>query len=43
MKKSFDQTFRLTTSLVLSVVTPKSCIVQSALSPVRSVECGLLA
>ena len=43
MKKSFDQTFMLTTSLVTSVKTPKACNPQSALATVRSVECGLFA
>ena len=43
MKKSYDQTFMLTTSLVAAVKTPKACIPQSGLTPVRSVECGLFA
>ena len=43
MTKSYDQTFMLTTSLVTSVVSPKARIPQSALIPVRSVECGLFA
>jgi hypothetical protein len=43
MTKSSDQTFMLTTSLVASAKTPKACNPQSALIPVRSVECGLLA
>ncbi len=43
MKKSYDQTFRLTTSLVTSVVSPTACTAQSGLTPVRSVECGLFA
>ncbi len=43
MKKSTDQTFMLTTSLVTPVVSPKACIPQSALATVRSVECGLFA
>ena len=43
MKKSYDQTFMLTTSLVTSVVSLKACNPQSALTPVRSVECGLFA
>jgi len=45
MKKSSHQTFMLTTSLSLdsSVQTTKACNPQSALIPVRSVECGLFA
>ena len=43
MKKSSDQTFMLTTSLVASAKTLKACNPQSALTPVRSVECGLFA
>ena len=43
MTKSYDQTFMLTTSLVISVKTPKDCNPQSALEAVRSVECGLFA
>jgi hypothetical protein len=43
MTNCFDQTFMLTTSLVTSVVSPKACTVQSGLTPVRSVECGLFA
>jgi hypothetical protein len=43
MTKSSDQTFMLTTSLVTLVVSPKACNPQSALTPVRSVECGLFA
>ena len=43
MKKSSHQTFMLTTSLVSSVQTTKACNPQSALIPVRSVECGLFA
>ncbi len=45
MTKSYDQTFMLTTSLVSQklVKTPKACIAQSGLTPVRSVECGLFA
>jgi hypothetical protein len=43
MTKSYDQTFMLTTSLVASAKTLKACNPQSALIPVRSVECGLLA
>jgi len=42
MKKSCDKTFRLTTSLV-STKTTLARIPQSALTPVRSVECGLFA
>jgi hypothetical protein len=51
MKKSSDQTFMLTTSKkrsahlnVLSLKKiAKAHILQSALTPVRSVECGLFA
>ena len=52
MKNSCDKTFRLTTSLAIArpvaekhqnLVLTTSCPVQSALTPVRSVECGLLA
>jgi|Laugrespbdmm15sd_2_1035082.scaffolds.fasta_scaffold305235_1 hypothetical protein len=51
MKKSNDQTFRLTTSKELSnfykapARSQKTTarIPQSALTPVRSVECGLFA
>jgi len=43
MKKSCDKTFTLTTSLVVTEFTPNSCNPQSALTPVRSVECGLFA
>ena len=42
MTKSSDQTFMLTTSLVAKCF-PQACTVQSALTPVRSVECGLFA
>jgi hypothetical protein len=41
MTKSYTQTFRLTTSLVSKKTTAR--IPQSALIPVRSVECGLFA
>ncbi len=37
MTKSYDQTFMLTTS------KKQAPTVQSALTPVRSVECGLFA
>lgn len=43
MTKSYDQTFMLTTSLVISETSPKARIPQSALATVRSVECGLFA
>jgi hypothetical protein len=43
MTKSYDQTFMLTTSLVTSVETITARIPQSALTPVRSDECGLFA
>jgi hypothetical protein len=43
MTKSYTQTFRLTTSLVDTVKTPKACIPQSTLATVCSVECGLFA
>ena len=45
MKKSSDQTFMLTTSLVAPASRQKTtaCHPQSALTPVRSVECGLCA
>jgi hypothetical protein len=43
MKKSTDQTFRLTTSLVASGKPLTACNPQSGLTPVRSVECGLFA
>jgi hypothetical protein len=46
MTKSSDQTFMLTTSAHASVrclVPTKARIPQSALTPVRSVECGLFA
>ena len=42
MTKSSDQTFMLTTDLVVKQF-PEACNPQSALIPVRSVECGLLA
>ena len=42
MKKSFDQTFMLTTSMA-SKYLPEARIPQSALTPVRSDECGLFA
>ena len=42
MKCSDDQTFTLTISLVCAKTT-KACPAQSALTLVRSVECGLLA
>jgi len=42
MKKSSDQTFMLTTSLV-DQYFPQACNPQSALATVRSVECGLFA
>jgi hypothetical protein len=42
MTKSYDQTFMLTTSLVVQYF-PQACTVQSGLTPVRSVECGLFA
>ena len=51
MKKSYDQTFRLTTSKKIHKVykdfnlynAPTARFPQSALTPVRSVECGLFA
>ena len=43
MKKSYDQIFRLTTNLVALENPLQACNLQSALIPVRSVECGLLA
>jgi hypothetical protein len=44
MTKSYDQTFMLTTSLVVSYKsTQEARIPQSALETVRSVECGLFA
>ena len=45
MKKSSDQTFMLTTSTAANKRTQKTtaCHPQSALTPVRSVECGLCA
>ena len=52
MKKSYDQTFMLTTSLVVNKSVAKkqqhdaftiAHAVQSALETVRSVECGLFA
>ena len=43
MKKSTDQTFMLTTSLVSLGKTLEACIPQSALEAVCSVECGLFA
>ena len=46
MKITCDKTFSLTTSLVASGDHPSFGLVliqQSALSPVRSVECGLFA
>ena len=45
MKNSCDKTFTLTTSLVMPASSQKTtvCPVQSALNPVRSVECGLFA
>ena len=46
MKKSYDQTFMLTTSAhagVCCLVTTKAPTPLSALTPVRSVECGLFA
>ena len=42
MKKSYDQTFRLTTGLVAQYF-PQACNPQSALATVCSVECGLFA
>ena len=42
MKKSFDRAILLTTSLVSNRL-PQACILQSALTSVRSVECGLFA
>jgi len=43
MKSSCDKTFTLTTSLVSLGKTTTACTVQSGLTPVRSVECGLFA
>ena len=45
MNKSYGQTFGLTTSLVAqtSFQHTSVCSVQSALTPVRSVECGHFA
>ena len=51
MEKSYDQTFMLTMSnkstnvvhLIEQIFSKKACIAQSALTPVRSVECGLFA
>ena len=43
MKSFCDKTFSLTTSLMAFVVTFKAFTPQSALTPVRSVECGLFA
>jgi hypothetical protein len=43
MKCSDDQTFTLTTSRVVLGKSLKACPVQSALTSVRSVECGLFA
>ena len=45
MKKSNDQTFMLTTSLFTPDSSQKTAsrIPLSALTPVRSVECGLFA
>jgi hypothetical protein len=45
MKKSSDRTFMLTTSKVVITRIQKTtaCHPQSALTPVRSVECGLFA
>jgi hypothetical protein len=42
MKKSFNRAILLTTSLVSNRL-PQACILQSALTSVRSVECGLFA
>ena len=45
MKKSSDQTFMLAKSCFLKAYCSQTsaCSVQSALTPVRSVECGLFA
>jgi hypothetical protein len=46
MKITFDKTFSLITSAATSGDTisfTQACILQSALTPVRSVECGLFA
>jgi hypothetical protein len=45
MKKSSDQTFMLTTSLVMPASRQKTtaCHPQSRLTPVCSVECGRIA
>ena len=43
MKNSCDKTFRLTTNLVALENPLQACNLQSALTPVRSVECGLFA
>ena len=45
MKCSYDKAFTLTTSLAVTASRQKTtaCYVQSALTPVRSVECGLFA
>ena len=43
MKNFCHKTFRLTTSLASSVKPLQACNPQSALTPVRSVECGLFA
>ena len=45
MKKSYVQAVRLATALVAkaSRQTTTTCSVQSALTPVRSVECGHFA
>ena len=43
MKNSCDKTFRLTTNLVALENPLQACNPQSALTPVRSVECGLFA
>ena len=46
MKSTCDKTFSLTTSAAISGDTisfTQACILQSALTSVRSVECGLFA
>ena len=43
MKNFCHKTFRLTTSLASSGKSLQACNPQSALTPVRSVECGLFA
>ena len=43
MKNSCDKTFRLTTNLVALENPLQARNLQSALTPVRSVECGLFA